>query len=142
MKKSKLFLLNKFKSLLTKKGKSTDSEKILLTVFRVIHSRGYNVLKVLTLAINNVKPIVQLKKKKKRGTSQIIPRPISLKSQISKAIKSLILTSKNSGNNNIIESLASELIESSNRRSRTFKDSQLLHKQAIQNKSFSHYRWL
>lgn len=141
MKKSRLFLINKFKNILTKKGKSENSEKILSIVLRLLHARGYNALNVLILAVNNVKPLVQLKKKKKRGTFQTIPRPISLNVQLSKALKDFIHTGKNS-NKSIAQALVDELIESSNRYGRTFKDSQLLHKQAVQNKSFAHYRWL
>lgn len=139
MKKSK-FLLHKFKNILTRKGKTNNSEKILATIFRILHNRGYNALNVFTLAVNNVKPLVELKKKKVRGTLQIIPRPISLKVQLSKAIKLIISAGKNS-NKPISIALADEIISSFNRFGQTFRESQLLHKQAIQNKSFASYRW-
>jgi small subunit ribosomal protein S7 len=91
--------------------------------------------------VNNVKPLVELKSKKIRGTLQAIPRPLPLKSQLFKAIKSIVNASKKS-NKAFCYALADELIESSNRRSQTFRESQTLHKLAIQSKSFAHYRWL
>ena len=141
MQSSNAFLLNKIKSLLMKKGKSGDSEKLLLNTFRILYARGYSPLKVFTLAINNVKPLVELKKKKIRGTLQVIPRPIPVKSQLSKAIKLLINSSKKI-NKPFCSALADEVVESANRESHTFRESQTLHKLAVQSKSFAHYRWL
>ena len=64
MKNSNAFLLKKFKSLLMKKGKLGDSEKLLRNTLKILYLRGHNPLKVFTLAVNNVKPLVELKKRR------------------------------------------------------------------------------
>jgi len=140
MQHSNVFLLNKFKSLLMKKGKLGDSEKLLTTIFKIVRNRGYTPLKTFTLAINNVKPLVFLKTKKIRGALQTIPRPIPLRSQLSRGIKLFIKHAKKS-NRPFCEALADELIESSKRRSQTFRDSLIVHKRAVKSKSFAHFRW-
>jgi len=93
----------------------------------------------LVLAVNNVKPFIEVRSVRVKGRAFQVPFPIKLSRQVSLSIKQ-ILKSAFSGKD--IESrLAEELINSSLGKSASVKSTINLHKIAFQNRLSTNYRW-
>ena len=133
------FIIRKFINQLMKNGKKVSSEKIIKNILIKISLKGYSPVNVITLAINNVKPLIEVKNIRLKGNSFQVPFPIKVSRQISLAIKTLIKSS--SGKKKFEDLLVDELINSSLGKSQSIKATNVLHKLASQNKLFSHYRW-
>ena len=122
-----------------KDGKKFKAEKILKNVLVKISLKGYSPVKVLTLAVNNVKPLVEVRNVRLKGKSFQVPFPIQISRQISSSLKIILSSSKNK--KNFEDSLVAELIDSSLNRSSSVKTTLALHKLASQNRLFTYYRW-
>ena len=133
------FILQKFTTQLMKDGKKSKAEKILKNVLVKISLKGYSPVQVITLAINNVKPLVEVRNVRLRGKSFQVPFPIRISRQIVSAFKIIIKCVKNK--NNFENSLVEELIDSSLYKSSSVKATINMHKLAAQNRLFSNYRW-
>ena len=83
-------ILKKFILQLMKDGKKFKAEKILKNVLVKISLKGYSPVKVLTLAVNNVKPLVEVRNVRLKGKSFQVPFPIQLSRQISASFKILL----------------------------------------------------
>lgn len=133
------FIFKKFISLVMKDGKKFKSEKIFKKILVGISLKGYSPSSVLVLAINNVKPVVDVRTVRRRGKNFRVPFPLKNSRQLTKSIQTLLRVSKNKI---FFEKyLIEELITSSKGRSRSIKATLRLHKFAFQNRSFSNYRW-
>jgi len=135
-----LILLKKFLKLLTKKGKQIKAEKLLKAVFLRISLKKQSPFFTFILAINNVKPALELRSIKTKGKLFQVPFPIKRSRQISLSIKTIIRTALLTGRN-LENSLTDELINSSLRKSQSFKATTTLHKLAFQNRLSTNYRW-
>ena len=121
-----------------KDGKKAAAEKIFENILIKISLKGYSPVNVITLAINNVKPLVEVKTIRLKGNFSS-SFPIKLSRQISLAIKTLIKSS--TGKKKLEDLLVDELINSSLGKSQSIKVTNSLHKLASQNRLFTHYRW-
>ena len=101
--------------------------------------RGYSPLPTIVLAINNIKPLVEIRNVKIRGNLYSIPFPLSLKRQLTFSIRNLV--KYNTAKKPFVKSIAEEIIKSSQGTSESVKKTNLLHKLARQNRLFTHYRW-
>ena len=122
-----------------KDGKKSKAEKILKNVLVKISLKGYSPVQIITLAINNVKPLIEVRNVRLRGKSFQIPFPIQISRQIVSAFKTIIKCAKSK--NSFENSLVDELINSSLYQSASVKTTINAHKFAAQNRLFTHYRW-
>jgi len=132
-------LLKKFVVQLMKDGKKSKAEKILNNVLIKISLKGYSPVKILTLAINNVKPLIEVRNVRLKRKSFQVPFPIHTSRQIRIAIKTILNSS--TGKNSFEDSLVDELINSSLNKSQSVRATINIHKLAAQNRLFTHYRW-
>jgi len=88
------FVLKKFISQLMKNGKKAQAEKILKNIFIKISLKGYSPVEVVTLAINNVKPYVEVRNVRLKGKSFFVPFPLQLSRQISVSLKTILHSSQ------------------------------------------------
>jgi len=133
------FLLQKFISHLMKDGKKFKAEKILKNVLIKISLKGYSPVTILTLAVNNIKPIIEIRNVKSKGKSFQVPFPIKTSRQISIAFKTILETSK--GKKNFENALVDELIASSNNQGQSVKLTNSVYKLAYKNRLNTRYRW-
>jgi len=136
---SSQFILKKFLTNLTKKGKQIKAEKLLKRVFLSLFLKRFSPISTLVLAINNVKPFIEVRTVKVKGKSFQVPFPIRVERQIGLSIKILlksVLKDKNFENR-----LAEELIASALGKSISVKSTANLHKLAFQNRISTNYRW-
>jgi small subunit ribosomal protein S7 len=133
------FILNKFLAFLTKKGKQTKAEKLLKKIFLNLFFKRFSPISTLILAINNVKPSIEVRSVRVKGKTFQVPFPIRLERQINLSIKTILKSALNGKNFEI--KLIEELINSSLSRSISVKYTVNQHKLAFQNRLATNYRW-
>jgi small subunit ribosomal protein S7 len=132
-------ILKKFVTQLIKDGKKSKAEKIIKEVFLHFSLKGYSARNLLVLAINNVKPLVAVRKVRVRGKSYQVPFPIQTSRQISFAFK--IILRSIAGRKKFISALSEEIINCFRGKSQSIKTKNTLHRLAIQNRMYTKYRW-
>jgi small subunit ribosomal protein S7 len=134
-------LTQKFINCLMLNGKKIVAEKILLDSLILIKLDNKNPFKVFNLAINNVKPIIEIRFIRRRRAKFKIPMPASHKKRAFLAINWILSSAKKRKDSSIKVKLKNELILASNRQGESFKSKIELHKLAFANRVFAHYRW-
>nr|WKW95091.1 ribosomal protein S7 [Apopellia endiviifolia] len=123
-------------------GKKTRSRAIVYKTFHRLAPHG-DVIKLSVNAIENVKPICEVKKVRISGTTRLVPSIIATNRQETLAIRWMLESAaKRMGRKRSLDQcLYAEILEASQKMGIARKKRDDLHKLAEANRSFSHYRW-
>lgn len=134
--------LAKFMNVVMLDGKKAVAERIIYGALEQIQSKtGKEPLEVFTLAINNVKPIVEVKSRRVGGANYQVPVEVRPVRRLALAMRWLREAAKKRGEKSMDLRLAGELIDASEGRGAAMKKREDTHKMAEANKAFSHFRW-
>ncbi|MBN1847229.1 MAG: 30S ribosomal protein S7 [Deltaproteobacteria bacterium] len=140
--KYKSRLVAKFINCLMVKGKKSLAQSILYESFDIIGQKTKeDPLTVFQKAVNNVKPIVEVKSRRVGGSTYQVPTEVRANRSQALGIRWLISFSRSRGEKSMAAKLASELIDAANGRGASAKKKEDTHKMAEANKAFAHYRW-
>ena len=103
--------------------------------------RGKNGLEVFEKAMDNVKPMVEVKSRRVGGATYQVPVEIRYERRTALAIRWIISFSQARSENTMAERLALELDQASKNQGTTIKKREDTHRMAEANKAFAHYRW-
>nr|YP_004927658.1 ribosomal protein S7 [Treubia lacunosa]AEH99705.1 ribosomal protein S7 [Treubia lacunosa]QIA60234.1 ribosomal protein S7 [Treubia lacunosa] len=125
-------------------GKKMRSRAIVYKTFHRLAPHG-DVIKLLVNAIENVKPICEVKKVRISGTTRLVPSIMATNRQETLAIRWMLESAakRRMGKKSISldQCLYVEILEASQKMGLARKKRDDLHKLAEANRSFSHYRW-
>ena len=140
--KYKSILVTKFISNLMRKGKKSIAESILYNALDYIEERtGQNSLEVFQKAVENVKPIVEVKSRRVGGATYQVPVEIRQNRQLALSMRWLISFAKARPEKTMAERLSMEFEQASKNQGASIKKREDTHKMAEANKAFAHYRW-
>ena len=140
--KYKSILVTKFISNLMRKGKKSVAESILYNALDYIEERtGQNSLEVFQKAVENVKPIVEVKSRRVGGATYQVPVEIRQNRQLALSMRWLISFAKARPEKTMAERLSMEFEQASKNQGASIKKREDTHKMAEANKAFAHYRW-
>ena len=132
----------KFINNLMRQGKKSTGEKIIYGAFDVVESRlKDDPLKVFKKALDNVKPVVEVKSRRVGGATYQVPVEVRQDRRTALAMRWLIEYASARGEKMMKEKLAGEIIDAANNRGNAVKKREDTHKMAEANKAFAHYRW-
>ncbi len=132
----------KFINKIMKDGKKSVAERILYNAFELIQKRTKNdPLKVFKKALDNVKPVVEVKSRRVGGATYQVPVEVRADRRLSLAIRWLVNYARGRNERTMIERLAGELVDASNNKGGAVKKKEEVHRMAEANKAFAHYRW-
>ena len=135
-------LVGKFINTLMSNGKKSTTERICYGAFDVIQEKtAADQLKVFKAAVDNVKPIVEVKSRRVGGASYQVPVEIRPARRVSLALRWLSQFARTRGGKSMREKLAAELMDASNNTGAAVKKREDVHRMAEANKAFAHYRW-
>jgi small subunit ribosomal protein S7 len=135
-------LVGKFINILMKGGKKSTAERICFGAFEVIQTKsGNDPLKVFKAAIDNVKPVVEVKSRRVGGASYQVPVEIRPVRRMTLALRWIAEYAKARGGKSMSEKLAGELLDAANNTGNSVKKREDTHRMAEANKAFAHYRW-
>jgi small subunit ribosomal protein S7 len=135
-------LVAKFINNLLKKGKKSVADSILYGAFDIIEEKmKESPVIVFERAVDNVKPVVEVKSRRVGGSTYQVPTEVSQTRRVALAIRWLINSAKNRSEKTMHEKLAAEFIDAANNRGTAVKKREDTHKMAEANKAFAHYRF-
>jgi len=140
--KYKNVLVSKFINGLMAKGKKSLARRIFYDAMEIIENRSKeNPVKVFEQAMENVKPIVEVRSRRVGGATYQVPVEVRPERRRALAIRWIVGYAKSRGEKTMSQRLAGELQDAYNKRGGAFKKREDTHRMAEANKAFAHYRW-
>ena len=140
--KFKSTLATKFINNLMRMGKKSVAESILYDAIDYIEERtGKNGLEVFQKAVENVKPLVEVKSRRVGGATYQVPVEIRQNRRTALSMRWIINFAKARPEKTMAERLSIELEQASGNLGASIKKREDTHKMAEANKAFAHYRW-
>ena len=135
-------LVAKFINDLMRQGKKSTAEQIIYGAFEQVEAKlKDDPLKVFKKALDNVKPVVEVKSRRVGGATYQVPVEVRQDRRVALAMRWLIEYSRARGEKTMEEKLAGEIMDAANNRGNAVKKREDTHKMAEANKAFAHYRW-
>ena len=135
-------LVSKFIKSIMRDGKKSTAESILYKAFDVIEKRTKEpAIKIFEQAIENVKPTIEVKSRRVGGSTYQVPTEIRPSRKTALGIRWIIGFARKRPEKGMVDKLAAELLDASNKRGAAVKKKEDTHKMAEANKAFAHYRW-
>ena len=135
-------LVTRFINCLMIQGKKSTAERIFYGAMDLIEKRsGQDGLSVLKTAMNNVKPVLEVKSRRVGGATYQVPVEVRQDRRTALALRWLILYSRSRPDHSMAERLAAEIVAASKNEGGAVKKREDTHKMAEANKAFAHYRW-
>jgi small subunit ribosomal protein S7 len=134
--------VSKFINALMLDGKKSTAEAIFYDAMRIIEERtGQPAMNVFKQAVNNVKPVLEVKSRRVGGATYQVPVEVRPERRSALAMKWLVGFSRARGEKSMAERLAAELMGASRNEGASIKKKEDTHRMAEANKAFAHYRW-
>ncbi len=134
--------VSKFANMMMLDGEKGKVEKIIYGAMELIQQRtGEDALEVFRRALENVKPLVEVRSRRVGGATYQVPVEVRQVRRNSLAMRWLVQSSRQRSEKNMEEKLAGELFEASQNRGGAVKKREDTHRMAEANKAFAHYRW-
>jgi len=135
-------MVTKFINVLMERGKKATAERILYGALEIVAKKtGEAALEVFEKALNNIKPIVEVKSRRVGGATYQVPIEVPQSRRQSLAMRWLKLYSSARGERTMRDKLAGEILDAINMRGASIKKKDDVHKMAEANKAFAHFRW-
>ena len=135
-------IVSRLINVLMRRGKKSTAEKICYQALDIVKSKTKgDALKVFKTAIDNVKPMVEVKSRRVGGASYQVPVDIRPNRRLALAMRWITGYSKRRSGKSMGEKLAAEILDASNRTGGAIKKKEDTHRMAEANKAFAHYRW-
>ena len=123
-------------------GKKAVAEKIVYSAFDIIAQKSkQDALSVFNEAIENVKPMVEVRSRRVGGATYQVPSEVRPERRQALAIRWIIAAALKRSETTMTEKLANELMDAAANRGAAVKKREDTHKMAEANKAFSHYKF-
>ena len=123
-------------------GKKAVAEKIVYSAFDIIAAKSkQDALKVFNEAIENVKPLVEVKSRRVGGATYQVPMEVRADRRQALAIRWIIDAAKKRSETTMTDRLANELLDAMANKGSAVKKREDTHRMAEANKAFSHYKF-
>jgi small subunit ribosomal protein S7 len=123
-------------------GKKSTAERNCYGAFDILKQKtGNDPLKVFKTALENAKPVLEVKPRRVGGATYQVPVEIRPHRRNALAFRWLINYSRARSEKTMPEKLAGELLDAFNNTGSSIKKKEDTHKMAEANKAFAHYRW-
>jgi len=135
-------LAAKFMASIMKRGKKSTAEKIFYGAMDVIEQRGdESPIEVFKKAIDNVKPVVEVKSRRVGGATYQVPTEVRPNRRQALAFRWVLSFARERPGKSMAEKLANELMDAAKGEGGAMRRREETHRMAEANKAFAHYRW-
>jgi small subunit ribosomal protein S7 len=135
-------LAEKFINCMMWDGKKTVAQGIFYGAMDKLRERsGDDPLKVFKKAVENCKPLLEVKTRRVGGANYQVPVEVPQNRRTSLAIRWILINSRSRPDKGMPDKLANELLDAANMRGGAVKKKDDVHRMAEANKAFAHYRW-
>ena len=134
--------LAKFINMVMLDGKKSTAERIVYGALEHVASRTKEEpLEVFGRALDNVRPVVEVKSRRVGGATYQVPVEVRPTRRNALAMRWLVDAARKRGEKSMDLRLANEFVEAADNRGSAVKKREDTHRMAEANKAFSHYRW-
>ncbi|MDC7228168.1 MAG: 30S ribosomal protein S7 [Spirochaetales bacterium] len=135
-------VVSKFIARMMLDGKKSTATKIVYGAFDVLKEKtGEEALDVFLKALENVKPMVEVKSRRVGGSTYQVPVEIRESRREALAMRWVITAARSRSGRAMSRALSEELLDAYNNTGTAFKKKEDTHRMAEANKAFAHYRW-
>lgn len=135
-------LISKFVNRMMWQGKRSISLRLVHGALEILQAKTEKEpLEVFTKALENVKPVVEVKSRRVGGATYQVPIEIRESRREALGMRWIINAARARSGHDMSERLAAELLDAYNNTGTAFKKKEDTHKMAEANKAFAHYRW-
>jgi small subunit ribosomal protein S7 len=123
-------------------GKKSTAQNIFYNALKQMEAKGGDeALKLFKKAIENAKPLLEVKTRRVGGANYQVPIEVNPDRRTSLAIRWILTYSRARSEKGMEDKLANELLDAANNRGTSIKKKEDVHRMAEANKAFAHYRW-
>ena len=138
-------VLAKFMNMVMESGKKNAAERIVYGAIDRIAEKtgrqGDNAIQLLSTALDNVKPAVEVKSRRVGGATYQVPVEVRPTRRQTLAMRWLIDAARARSEKSMAHRLAHELMDAAENRGAAVRKREDTHRMADANKAFAHYRW-
>ena len=135
-------VVSKFVSRMMIDGKKATCVRIIYDAMDILKTKtDKEPLEVFLKALDNVKPMVEVKSRRVGGATYQVPIEIRESRREALAMRWIISAARAKSGHGMGECLANELLDAFNNTGTAYKKKEDTHKMAEANKAFAHYRW-
>ena len=134
--------LSKFMNVIMEGGKKAVAERIIYGALETMEKKsGKDPLELFITAINNVKPMVEVKSRRVGGANYQVPVEVRPSRRMALSMRWLREAARKRAEKSMAQRLAGELLEAAEGRGSAMKKREEVHRMAEANKAFSHFRF-
>ncbi|NOX92460.1 MAG: 30S ribosomal protein S7 [Gammaproteobacteria bacterium] len=140
--KYKDLMLAKFINILMMDGKKAVAERVVYGALdQVVEKSKGEAVEVLNKALENVRPMVEVKSRRVGGATYQVPVEVRADRRMALAMRWLVEAARKRSEKSMDRRLAGEIMDAMESRGSAVKKREDVHRMAEANKAFSHYRW-
>jgi small subunit ribosomal protein S7 len=135
-------LVTRFVDAIMKRGKRSLAERAFYSAMAAVEQKaGQDAMTVLKQAMNNVKPVLEVKSRRVGGANYQVPVEVRPERRNALATRWIITYAQQRSDQTFAEKFAAEILAASRNEGGAVKKREDTHKMAEANKAFAHYRW-
>jgi small subunit ribosomal protein S7 len=138
-------MLAKFMNVVMQDGKKSAAEQILYGAIERIGEKtgkqGPEAIELLSLALDNVKPAVEVKSRRVGGATYQVPVEVRSSRRQTLAMRWVIDAARARTEKSMAFRIAHELMDAAENRGGAVRKREDTHRMADANRAFAHYRW-
>ncbi len=135
-------IIARFVNMIMDSGKKSAAEKIVYGALeRIAEKSKGDPLDVFMRALDNVRPMVEVKSRRVGGATYQVPVEVRADRRNTLAMRWIVDAARGRTEKSMPARLGSELLEASEKRGSAVKKREDTHRMAEANKAFAHYRW-
>ncbi|WP_415406692.1 30S ribosomal protein S7 [Sulfurovum sp. CS9] len=135
-------VLTKFINAIMLGGKKSTAQKVMYSALERIESKsGEKGIEVFNKAMENIKPVMEVKSRRVGGATYQVPIEVRPVRQQSLGIRWIVDAARKRNERTMMERLSNELMDAATEKGSAFKKKEDTYKMAEANKAFAHYRW-
>jgi len=135
-------LISRFVNRINFQGKKTVAERIVYDALKIVGDKiKEDALMVFTKAIENVRPILEVKARRVGGANYQVPIEVRPARSSTLAMRWMLNAARDRKGRPMAEQLAEEILLAYKKEGAAFKKREDTHRMAEANRAFAHYRW-
>jgi len=135
-------LLAKFVNVVMLDGKKSTAEKIVYGALDIVAEKaGKEHLEVFEVALDNIRPTVEVKSRRVGGSTYQVPVEVRPVRRNALGMRWMVEAARKRGEKSMAHRLAAEMLDASENKGSAVKKREDVHRMAEANKAFAHYRW-
>ncbi len=136
-------LASKFINCVMHDGKKSVAQKIFYDAMDLVQKRlpNENPIDVFNRAVENVKPMIEVRSKRVGGATYQVPMQVNKTRQQTLSIRWLLMAAREKKGRPMAVKLADEIMAAFNREGAAVTRRENVHRMADANKAFAHFAW-